>query len=188
MTEMRLGQFQRTATGQRYLRFKLSARRFYIPLGWNDWTVAKHISLVPDPTQQTLTLYNHRVKWNITDRWPTSWCSPNLGEDSGGDYSSDEECSPDEDEDEDVSGSRSADVWEWRIEAERRRRKETARRGGKRRTRGEAERDSFSFYAINPPYHNGLFHRKTVAGIGLETPGRGRAGRLGVLPGLISWQ
>jgi hypothetical protein len=104
--EMRLGQFQHRATGQRFLRFKLTTRRYYLPLGWQGWTVAKRISLIPDPLRRQLTLFNHRVKWNIADRWPTSWSST-TGDEGGGydnageysDHDTDEELSAEEDED-----------------------------------------------------------------------------------------
>jgi hypothetical protein len=97
--EMRLGQFQHGATGQRYLRFKLSTRRYYVPLGWKNWTVAKRISLVPYPMRLQLVLCNHRVKWNIEDRWPTSWSGTTDGDEDEDNGGSDEEYSPDEDED-----------------------------------------------------------------------------------------
>lgn len=75
--EMWLGEIQWNAVPLDYLRFKLDEKhRYYIPLGWCGWTVAKCLLLMIDPlapkSNCTLFLYNHRIKWEITDRWPTS--------------------------------------------------------------------------------------------------------------------
>lgn len=43
-----------------------------IPLGWNDWRIARRISLVPHPTRSTTLLFNHRVTWVLADHWASS--------------------------------------------------------------------------------------------------------------------
>lgn len=75
--EMRLGEIQNDEAPLNYLCFKLDEkRRYYIPLGWGGWTVAKRLLLMCNPmavrSNHTLFLYNHRIKWEITDRWPAT--------------------------------------------------------------------------------------------------------------------
>jgi len=73
--EMWLGEIQTTDTPLNYLCFELKEKQqCYIPQGWGCWTVAKQILLMLDPTapksNRTHYVYNHRIKWEITDRWP----------------------------------------------------------------------------------------------------------------------
>jgi hypothetical protein len=56
---------------QRFIRFQMTKARFYVPLGWAEWSVACRISLPQDKTSPQLHLYNDRMTWQITDRWPT---------------------------------------------------------------------------------------------------------------------
>lgn len=51
-----------------FRQFKLSQRRHYVPLGWNGWTIASRIFLVP---RGNLPFYflNHRIRWQLRDRW-----------------------------------------------------------------------------------------------------------------------
>ncbi|ELR13517.1 uncharacterized protein ACA1_247210 [Acanthamoeba castellanii str. Neff] len=64
--ELELGDLRGVSDG--FLEFRLSQRRFYLPFGWNGWTVAKRVHLVQ---QHAGLLYNHRVRWHLGDRWAT---------------------------------------------------------------------------------------------------------------------
>jgi hypothetical protein len=64
--ELELGELAGFRDG--FLEFRFGARRFYLPFGWNGWTVAKRVHLV---RQRNGVVYNHRVRWHIGDRWAT---------------------------------------------------------------------------------------------------------------------
>lgn len=64
--ELKLGELHHFHDG--FLKFHFSERRFYLPLRWNHWTVAKRVHLVP---QRGCVIHNHRVLWHLGDRWAT---------------------------------------------------------------------------------------------------------------------
>ncbi len=66
--ELQLGELKWPPNG-RFLQFKFGNGRYYLPLGWNGWTIARRISLSTDPTTKR-TIYNYRAKWFLGDRWP----------------------------------------------------------------------------------------------------------------------
>jgi hypothetical protein len=68
--EIKLSKKQPSKAG--FLRFKESAILYYIPLGWNGWTIAKRAFICGDPTTRGETIYNHRVKWQLADQWASS--------------------------------------------------------------------------------------------------------------------
>lgn len=53
-----------------FLSFKMREARFYVPLGWGGWTIARRISLRADYSNVQYHLYNHRTLWLLADRWP----------------------------------------------------------------------------------------------------------------------
>ncbi|ELR14995.1 uncharacterized protein ACA1_211490, partial [Acanthamoeba castellanii str. Neff] len=64
--ELELGDLRGVSDG--FLEFRLSQRWFYLPFGWNGWTVAKRVHLMQ---QHAGLLYNHRIRWHLGDRWAT---------------------------------------------------------------------------------------------------------------------
>ncbi|ELR12033.1 uncharacterized protein ACA1_353350 [Acanthamoeba castellanii str. Neff] len=64
--ELELGDLCGVSDG--FLEFRLSQRRFYLPFGWNGWTITKRVHLMQ---QHAGLLYNHRVRWHLGDRWAT---------------------------------------------------------------------------------------------------------------------
>ncbi|ELR18688.1 uncharacterized protein ACA1_394540 [Acanthamoeba castellanii str. Neff] len=64
--ELELGDLRSVSDG--FLKFWLSQRRFYLPFGWNGWTVTKRVHLVQ---QHAGLLYNHHIRWHLGDRWAT---------------------------------------------------------------------------------------------------------------------
>jgi hypothetical protein len=53
-----------------FISFKQSEARYYVPLGWGGWTIARRISLPVDFINSQYRIYNHRMLWQIADRWP----------------------------------------------------------------------------------------------------------------------
>jgi hypothetical protein len=64
--ELTLGELDHFFEG--FQEFQFGQRRFYLPLGWNSWTIAKRVHLVP---LQHSVVYNHRVRWHLGDMWAT---------------------------------------------------------------------------------------------------------------------
>jgi hypothetical protein len=89
----------------RFLSLKRGPR-LYIPLGWKRWTVARRIHLVPQPGKATThVLLNDRIKWELSDRWPTYKARPEPdGDDDGDDEDEDEDDHGEMEEDEGVDG------------------------------------------------------------------------------------
>ncbi len=53
-----------------WLQFKMSKAWYYMPLGWNEWSVARCVSLPIDHTHRKLHIFNHQMTWKIEDHWP----------------------------------------------------------------------------------------------------------------------
>ncbi len=53
-----------------FIGFKLSEARYYVPLGWGGWTVARRISLPIDFINSQYRIYNYRMLWLMADQWP----------------------------------------------------------------------------------------------------------------------
>lgn len=74
--ELRLGLLQPRPPGTSalpYLHFKLTQQRYYIPYGvWCGWSVARRVLLMADPLHKGGLILNHRLKYQIQDRWPTA--------------------------------------------------------------------------------------------------------------------
>ncbi len=113
--EVELGESE--APSSSWLRFEMSKARYYVPLGWNEWSVARRISLPIDNVHRGLHIYNRRMTWQIEDRWPTdprgdskadtdmdsSSSSSNMDTEGAADDQSDDDQSDDDQSDNDQS-------------------------------------------------------------------------------------
>lgn len=79
--ELLLGEKQEAGTG-RFPRFKMGEARYYVPLGWHGWSIARRIGLCADPTNRGMVLYNYRMVWYLGDKWPSKH-DPPVDDDGG---------------------------------------------------------------------------------------------------------
>jgi hypothetical protein len=57
--EVSLGESLWSRAWSSWLQFKMSMVCYFVPLGWNEWSMACHISLPIDHVHQKQHIYNH---------------------------------------------------------------------------------------------------------------------------------
>jgi len=69
--EVLLGESLWSSRSSSWLWFKMSEVHYYVPLRWNEWSVACRISLPINHAHWKQRIFNHQMTWKIKDHWPT---------------------------------------------------------------------------------------------------------------------